>query len=149
MKKLLMMVAVSLGLGLASTVHAGKGWETDFTKAKADAQKSKKIILANFSGSDWCGWCIKLDKEVFSKPEFKKFAKENLVLLMVDFPRNKKKQSKAVQKQNAKLAKKYNIKGFPTILLLDDNGKVLAQTGYQPGGAQAYIKHLKKLMKKK
>jgi thioredoxin-related protein len=149
MKKLLMMVAVTLGLALSSTVYAGQGWSTDFTKAKAEAKMGKKMILADFSGSDWCGWCIKLDKEVFSKAKFKKFAKENLILLMVDFPRNKKKQSKAVQKQNAEMAQKYSIRGFPTVLLLDYNGKVLAQTGYQQGGPEAYIKHLKKLMKKK
>jgi protein disulfide-isomerase len=148
MKKLLMMATVTLGLMLGSTVSASDGWLTDFTKAKADAKMSKKMILADFSGSDWCGWCMKLDKEVFQKSIFKKFAKENLILLMVDFPRDKKNQSIEIQKQNAAMAKKYNIRGFPTVLILDFNGKVIAQTGYQRGGAQAYIDHLKKLMKK-
>lgn len=148
MKKLLMMAAVTFGLIIGSTVSAGDGWLTDFTKAKADAKMGKKMILADFSGSDWCGWCIKLDKEVFAKSVFKKFAKKNLILLMVDFPRNKKKQSKYVQKQNAEMAKKYGVTGFPTVLLLDYNGKVIAKTGYRKGGPDGYIKHLKKLMKK-
>ena len=143
-----MMATVTLGLMLGSTVNASDGWLTDFTKAKADAKMSKKMILADFSGSDWCGWCIKLDKEVFQKSIFKKFAKENLILLMVDFPRYEKNQSSAIKKQNIAMAEKYNVEVFPTVLILDFNGKVVAKTGYQRGGAQAYVDNLKKLMKK-
>ncbi len=150
MKKLLMMIAVALGFMLGSTVSASDGWLTDFTKAKADAKMGKKIILVEFSGSDWCGPCILINKSVFSTAEFKKFAKDNLVLLLADFPNNKKNQSAALQKSNIALAKKYNVRGFPTILLLDYDGKVIARTvGYQPGSAADYIKSLKELMKKK
>lgn len=150
MKKLLIIVTVMLGLALSSTVNAGDTWLTDFTKAKAEAKMGKKIILAEFSGSDWCGPCILINKSVFSTAEFKKFAKEKLVLLLVDFPNNKKKQSADLQKSNIALAQKYKIKGFPTILLLDADGKVIAQTvGYQPGTAAEYIKGLEILMKKK
>jgi len=150
MNKLLMMIAVALGLMLGSTVSASDGWLTDITKAKADAKMGKKIILVEFSGSDWCGPCILINKSVFSTAEFKKFAKDNLVLLLADFPNNKKNQSADLQKRNIALAKKYNIKGFPTILLLDYDGKVIARTvGYQPGSAADYIKQLKGLMKKK
>jgi thioredoxin-related protein len=149
MKKLLMMATIALGLIMSSAVSAGEGWLTDFTKAKAEAKMSKKMILVDFSGSDWCGYCIKLDKEVFQKSEFKKFAKENLVLLLLDYPRNKKKQSKKLQKQNIELAKKYKIRGYPTVFLMDYEGKVIAQTGYLPGGAKKYVEHLKKIMKKK
>ena len=120
-------------------------WLTSFDDAKAEAAKRKVPILADFSGSDWCGWCIKLDREVFSKSEFKEYAGANLVLLMVDFPRSKE-QSAEVKKQNSKLSDQYQIEGFPTVLLLDAQGKELARTGYQPGGAAAYVAHLKSLI---
>lgn len=148
MKRLLMMTAVTLCLAVGSVVSASDGWLTDFTKAKAEAKMSKKIILADFAGSDWCGWCMRLDREVLSTPEFKKFAKKNLILLLVDFPR-KKPQSSTIKKQNNELSAKYGVRGFPTVLLLDYNGKVIARTGYQRGGSAAYIAHLKQLMKKK
>ncbi len=126
---------------------AGDKWLTDFDKAKEVAKKKNLPILADFTGSDWCGWCIKLDKEVFAKKEFLKYAEKNLVLLLVDFPR-KKAQAGAVKKRNQELAEKYNVRGFPTVLLLDSEGKVLARTGYQKGGAGAYVKHVKKLVGK-
>lgn len=122
-------------------------WLTDFEKAQEQAEKKNRPILVNFSGSDWCGWCIRLDKEVFSKKEFQQFAKEELILLMVDFPRNKE-QSSETKQQNQELAQKYGAKGFPTILLLDADGKELARTGYKRGGADNYIDHLKELLEK-
>jgi protein disulfide-isomerase len=97
------------------------GWLTDFEQAKKIASEKKLPILADFSGSDWCGWCMKLDKEVFSKPEFQKYAKDNLILFMADFPRAKSQTDK-VKKQNRELAEKYGIRGFPTVLLLDSKG---------------------------
>ena len=135
---------------LASTSMAKKSgeveWLTDFEKAKEMAAEKNRPILADFSGSDWCGWCIKLKKEVFSKKEFKEFAEKELVLLLVDFPRNKE-QSAEVKKQNKRLAQKYGIRGFPTILLLDSDGKVIERTGYKRGGAEKYVEHLKDLLK--
>lgn len=87
-------------------------WETDFGKASTNASKSGTYMLLDFSGSDWCGWCMKLDKEVFSKPDFKSFAKTNLVCVLVDFPQQKR-QSKKLKDQNAELAKKYGIRSYP------------------------------------
>ena len=143
MKKLLMFI---FGLCLATSVFAGgKEWMTDMDKAMKLSEKTGKPILADFSGSDWCGWCIRLDKEVFSRKAFKDFAKENLILVLVDFPR----AGKMTQKQkmaNMALAKKYKVEGFPTVLLLDSKGKVIFQTGYQKGGAKKYIEHLKSKM---
>ncbi|MBI2441958.1 MAG: thioredoxin family protein, partial [Lentisphaerae bacterium] len=100
------------------------------------------------TGSDWCGWCIKLDKEVFSKNEFKVFAKDHLVLFVADFP-SRKKLPAATRAQNEQLAQTYGIEGYPTVLLLDAAGEVIARTGYQSGGAAAYVKHLKELLKQK
>ena len=104
MKKILMgLVILTMFLG-ALGVHAGEGWTTDFEKAKVTAKEKNVPILADFSGSDWCGWCIKLDKEVFSQKEFKAYAAENVVLFLADFP-NRKKMDPEVVKQNEKLAK--------------------------------------------
>lgn len=143
MKKLLIWVAI---LGFSVVSFGAEGWLTDFEAAKKLAAEKNVPILADFSGSDWCGWCIKLDNEVFSKDAFKEYAKENVVLFLADFP-NRKPQSKEVKEQNDALAKKYGIRGFPTVLLLDAEGNVLEQTGYQAGGAKAYVEHLKELLK--
>jgi len=142
----MMMTILAAGL-VAISASAGEGWLTDMKEAKKQAAARNVPILADFSGSDWCGWCIKLDSEVFSRKEFKEFAKDNLVLLLVDFP-NGKKQSKKVASQNKALAEKYKVQGFPTVLLLDKEGNTLAQTGYRDGGAEKYIKHIKKLLNK-
>ena len=132
---------------LGSTVLAGEGWETDFKKASAKAKAEGKYMLLDFSGSDWCGWCIKLDNEVFSKTEFKTYAKENLVLVLLDFPR-RTPLSAELKKQNDELAKKFDIQGFPTVIVLDPGGKPVAKTGYQDGGPANYVKHIKGLIAK-
>ena len=139
----ILIVAICLSW-FTFSARAGE-WLTDFAKAKDEAAQSKRLILADFSGSDWCGWCVRLDKEVFSKAEFNDFAKDNLILFLADFPRGKDLDP-AIKKQNDELALKYGIRGFPTVLLLDAEGKVIAQTGYKAGGAAAYVKHLKELM---
>ena len=145
MKKLTALFAVLL-LGVVSCAVAGDGWLTDFEAAKKLATEKNLPILADFSGSDWCGWCIKLDKEVFSQDEFKAYAEGNVVLFLADFP-SQKPQSEEVKKQNEALKNKYGISGFPTVLLLDAEGNVLERTGYQPGGAEKYVEHIKGLLK--
>ena len=128
----------------AKSEDHGSAWITDFEQAKKLAKEKNIPILADFSGSDWCGWCIKLDKEVFSKQKFKDYAKDNYVLLMLDFPKRTKLDPKLAA-QNQKLLKKYGVRGFPTILILDADGKVIKQTSYKPGGAENYVKHLKEI----
>src|SRR5439155_2304997 len=119
-------------------------WLTDLPKAQANAKVENKRLLLDFTGSDWCGWCIKLHKEVFSKPEFTEYAKKNLTLVEVDFPRFK--QLSATQKRaNEALSEKYNIEGYPTIVVLDSDGKLIGKTGYVPGGPTAFIAELEKL----
>src|SRR6478736_10280313 len=112
-----------------------QGWQNNFDKAKSEAQASHKQILVNFSGSDWCGPCIKLTREVFETETFKKYATEKLVLVRADFPRMKKnKLSKEQTTLNEALADKYNKEGtFPLTLLLDENGKVLKKWSGNPG----------------
>ncbi len=120
-------------------------WETDFEKALSDAKASGKYIMLDFSGSDWCGWCIRLEKEVFSQDAFKDFAEESLVCVLVDFPRAKE-QTDELKQQNLELARKYGIKGYPTIIILSPDGKPVGKTGYLQGGPWEYVRHLKKII---
>ncbi len=122
------------------------GWNTDFEKAKAKAAAEGKYMLIDFSGSDWCGWCIKLDNEVFSKKAFREYAEENLVLVLADFPRDDSKQSAELKKQNQGLADKFSVRGFPTVYILNPDGDAVAKTGYQAGGPEAYVEHVKQLI---
>jgi protein disulfide-isomerase len=131
-------------LGGAALSVAGL-WTDDFDKALTQAKESGKYMLVDFSGSDWCGWCKKLDNEVFSNKAFKDYAEQNLVCVLIDFPRQKP-QSNKQKKANQALREKYAVQGFPTILLFSPRGDVAAQTGYEPGGAEAYVKHLQGLI---
>lgn len=134
---LMMAVAVS---GRAESL-----WGTDFEAAKEQAAERGVPILVDFTGSDWCGWCIRLKDEVFTQDAFVTYAKENFVLLELDFPM-RKELPEALREQNEALRERYRIRGFPTILLLDAEGEELARTGYRPGGAEAYIEHLQELL---
>lgn len=134
---------ISLVLSLAFTACAlAAGWEDNFDQALSEAKQAGKYVLMDFSGSDWCGWCVRLDKEVFDRPAFKKYAKENLVLFIADFPRQTPQGSR-LKKQNQELASRYGIRGFPTVVLLSPAGEEVARTGYRPGGAEGYVEHLK------
>lgn len=112
-------------------------WTVGWKAAAAAATKAKQPILADFTGSDWCSWCIKLKKEVFSTPEFAAWATGKVVLMEVDFPQQGK-LSDAQQKENQAMAEKYHIEGFPTVLILSPEGKELGRLGYKQGGAQAW-----------
>ncbi len=144
MKKILAL-ALLFTFGLAPALWAADGnWQTDPTKALSDAKGTKKLVLMDFTGSDWCSWCMKLNKEVFSQPEFQEYAKDNLVLVELDFPRGKP-QTAEDKARNEALAKKFRIEGFPTIVVLNSEGKQVGQLGYMPGGAAAFIDALKKI----
>jgi protein disulfide-isomerase len=132
-------------LAVGSTVaFAAEGWGENYDKALTQAKAEKKMVLLDFTGSDWCGWCIKLNKEVFSKQEFKDYAKANLVLVELDFP-NAKPQSAELKAQNQKLQKQYSIEGYPTIIVLNPEGKKVGELGYQPGGPSAFVAKLNSL----
>jgi thioredoxin-related protein len=131
----------------SSSISAKAGWLTDYPQAQKEAQAKHKLLVMDFTGSDWCGWCIMLDKEVFSKPEFKEYANKNLVLLELDFPRTKQMPPETA-KQNEQLLLKYGIQGFPTVVVFDSSGKPLGALGYQQGGPQAFIAQLEKLRSK-
>jgi protein disulfide-isomerase len=117
-------------------------WLTDLPKAQAKAKTENKMVLLDFTGSDWCGWCIKFDKDVLATKEFKDYAAKNLVLVQLDFP-NKKPQSDELKKANAALQKKYDVSGYPTFVVLDKDGKEVGrQVGYLKGGPEAFIAKL-------
>lgn len=131
---------------LSMVVYAGQEeWLTDIKAAKELARDKNLPILADFAGTDWCGWCIKLDQEVFSQDAFKAYAKTNLVLFLADYPHFKQLPAETV-KQNKTLSQQYRVEGFPTVLLLDANGSELARTGYRPGGSKEYVDYLVKLI---
>lgn len=137
------MIIASLALALASPLFAGgEGWMSDFDAAKKKAAEEKKDLLVDFTGSDWCGWCIRLNEEVFQHDPFKKGIADKFILVELDYPRDKSKMTDDVIKQNAKLQEVYKVKGFPTILLMDAKGLPYAQTGYQAGGPEKYVEHL-------
>lgn len=129
-----------------SSVSAADGWVEDFAKAKETAAKESRDLLIDFTGSDWCGYCIQLHDEVFSKDAFKLEAPKHFVLVEIDFPQEKK-QSEAIKAQNAKLQKEYNIEGYPTIILADAKGRPYAVAGYEEGGPAKYVENLNSLRK--
>ena len=153
MKKI--VIGLFAGLALLRAGAEEPKWLTDVPKAVAQAKAEKKLVMLDFTGSDWCGWCIKLNKEVFSKSEFAEYAKKNLVLVEVDFPR-RKAQSADQKKANEALMEKYGVKGYPTIIVLDGEGKQVGELSYDDSGGSAktagspknFINALDKLKKK-
>ncbi|HEX5023947.1 MAG TPA: thioredoxin family protein [Agriterribacter sp.] len=127
---------------LALFTYDASSWLTDFNEAQKMAKEKHELILLNFSGSDWCGPCIRLHKEIFDSGDFMRIAREQLILVNADFPRLKKNQlPKAQQEQNEMLADKYNAAGnFPSTVLLNAEGKVLkVWDGFPKQGATAFI----------
>ncbi len=142
MKSLLATAA----LFLATLSAPAADWGTDLPKAIAKAKAENKLVLVDFTGSDWCGWCIRLKKEVFDTPEFAAYAAKHLVPVEIDFPR-KKAISPELKAANKALADQYGIEGFPTIIVLDGSGKQVGKLGYLPGGPKPFLAELAKLKK--
>ena len=117
-------------------------WKGDLGQGVAQAKKENKAVLIIFTGSDWCIWCKRLNSEVFTQKEFEDYAKNNLVLVKLDFPKDIP-QSNETKLYNNTLAQKYGIQGFPTILIMNSKGELVAKTGYQPGGPAKYVDHIK------
>lgn len=134
----LAVLGVCVFLSADVAVAGGEGWHTSVEKATAESKETGKPILVDFTGSDWCKWCVRLKEEVFSKDVFKTWAKDNVVLLELDFPRGGG-QSEELKKQNKAMKRKYSIRGFPTILFLDAEGEVIGRTGYMAGGPKKWI----------
>jgi thioredoxin-related protein len=142
-------LAAVLVLAAKFAFAAEPDWMTNYDQALKASKESGKPVFVDFTGSDWCGWCIKLAGDTFSKPAFADYAKDNLVLLEVDKPMQKKLPAD-VEKQNAMLMEKFGIEGFPTLVLLDSTGKEIARhVGYMEGGPDAMIAWIKESTAKK
>jgi thioredoxin-related protein len=134
--------------GLFQAVAADPGWLTNVPQALAQAKKENKMVLLNFTGSDWCGWCIKFKSEALETQEFATYAARNLVCVEVDFPR-KTPISAALKQANKALAAQYKVTGYPTFVVLSKDGKELGrQDGYQAGGPKAFMAWLDNFKKK-
>lgn len=149
--------AITLFLILGSlTIQAQElNWQTDMNKAIEVSKKTKKPLLLFFTGSDWCGWCMRLQKEVMNTPEFSKWAKENVVLVELDFPR-RTPQLPEIQKQNAELQQIFGVQGYPTVWFANatkKDGKInlekLGSTGYVAGGPSAWLAGADQILAKK
>ena len=132
----------ALLISFSAHVLAADGWSDDFAASQKKASTEGKSLLIDFTGSDWCGWCIRLRKEVFDQAGFREAAEKNFVLVELDYPKDKSILSAETIKQNADLSKRFLIKGYPTILLCDETGVPFASTGYQEGGLKPYLTSL-------
>ena len=142
MKKILIAVLAATALWRVNAAEAD--WLTDLPKAEAQAKSENKIVLMDFTGSDWCGWCIKFKKEVLDTAAFQDYAGKNVVLVELDYPK-KIVLPDDLKKANAALKKQYKINGFPTLVVLDKDGKEIGrQEGYEDGGPTAFIAKLEK-----
>ena len=137
----ILLTAILVGCS-KSSANDNLNWEENLETALQKAKTENKAVLVNFTGSDWCVWCQKLSAEVFSQSEFEDYADDNLILVRLDFPRSIE-QSAETKAYNNQLAQRYGVQGFPTILLFNSQGKMVLQTGYQPGGPVSYVNHLK------
>ena len=145
--KIVSLFAAALFFNAVSLVpsRASEGWQTDYSAALAKAGSEGKLVLLDFTGSDWCSWCMKLSKDIFSQPAFSEFSAGKLVLVEIDFPARKPLPD-ALREQNEALAAKFGVEGFPTLVLVDSAGKELARhVGYLPGGPPALIEWVKKV----
>lgn len=125
-----------------------EGWIQDWDEAVKVARAEGKDLFVDFTGSDWCGWCIRLKQEVFEHEEFLNTIRKDYVLVMLDFPRGEEVQAKVPNpERNDELSQRYRVNGFPTILLATPEGEVFGRTGYQPGGPSAYLEHVDELRK--
>lgn len=119
-------------------------WMTDYAAALDQAKAQGRHVFLFFTGSDWCGWCKRLNQEILSTPEFARYASEHLILVELDFPRSKP-QSQALVEQNARLQREYRIRGYPTVVVLDSSGQAVGRLGYQEGGPGPFVDALSRM----
>jgi len=147
LKGILKTFALALAFTAATAFAGEAAWSDNFQNAQKDAKEGKKALFALFTGSDWCPWCIKLEKEILSKKEFTDYAEKSLVLFKADFPRKSKIQP-GVAKQNDELSNKYSVEGFPTVVVFNSEGKEIGRMSYEEGGPSKFVKSLKKIIEK-
>jgi protein disulfide-isomerase len=148
MNKLFFTIVIALSFTLSSNAQESAKWYTSLEEAAKVSMTTGKPIMANFTGSDWCGWCKKLKREVFDKTEFKNWANNNIVLLELDYPR-RVAQTEEIKKQNRELQQMFQVAGYPTIHLFNvvvKEGKLqiepLKKSGYVAGGPKPFIESI-------
>jgi protein disulfide-isomerase len=146
-QNLIVPIAVIFALSSASCARADEAWATDYKKAQQQAKASHKLLLLDFTGSDWCGFCFQLDRAILSQTQFKDYATKNLVLMEVDFPA-RKAQGVETRRQNLELKQRYQVEGFPTLIVLNGEGKTVWRCdGLYMGGLAAFLAELDKVRK--
>lgn len=146
MKQILFSFLLGAFFTVKSNSQETLTWHTDINKAFELAEKENKTLMLFFTGSDWCGWCIRLQNEVLKTPDFEKWAKDKVVLVELDFPR-KTPQDKNIQIQNYQMQKMFNVRGYPTVYFAKPektsegkkNLNTLGSTGYVRGGAEKWL----------
>ena len=139
-----LLAAVVAAVVCTAAFSAELKWSEDLDAALAVAKSSGKTVLVDFTGSDWCGYCIKLENEVLSKDAFKEWADKDLVLVELDFPR-KKEQPAELKARNSALREKYEVPGYPTVILMNGDGKILhTEVGFEPGKGEEWLATMKK-----
>lgn len=139
-------LALAAAFYVPITSLAAEGlWTSNYDAAKKQAAESKKDMLINFTGSDWCVTCIQIEKEIFIHDTFKMAVRDFFIPVEIDFPLKKTKISPAVQKQNSDLYERYGVSSYPTILLTDSEGRPYAATTYMEGGPEKFVAHLNSL----
>ena len=145
MRLFLTFTVLALAGMVCVDANAAATWLSDISKARKQAQAEGKHLLVNFTGSDWCGWCMKLRKDVFLKPEFESYARTNLVLVEVDFPKHKT-QPPLLQQANQRLAAHFQVTAYPTLLVLNGQGVVVGKVDYANGGVRSFRAELEKIL---
>ncbi|MEX0321216.1 MAG: thioredoxin family protein [Puniceicoccaceae bacterium] len=135
-----------LSLAITSWGAVPDGWTSDYEEATATAETEDRLVLLMFTGSDWCVWCKRVHQEILDTPVFMEWAKENLVLVYVDFPRKDYRTAK-VKEQNDSLDKQYDVSGYPTMVLTDPAGEELKRLSYMQGGPKTFIRAIQRARK--
>ncbi|MFT4545729.1 MAG: thioredoxin-related protein [Bacteroidia bacterium] len=153
MKSLTLVIAMLVSINLfAQDGKTESDWNTNLVEAVDKSIAEKKPLLMFFTGSDWCGWCKRLQAEAFFKPEFAKWANENVVLMELDFPR-RTAQDEAIKTQNMNMQRMFGVRGYPTVWFVNPSKKggeinfgKIGSTGYVKGGAEAWISAAEKIL---
>lgn len=146
-KIVIAIIASMFAVASFAATSTPKGFTDNLDEALKRAKENKRYVVAVFSGSDWCGWCKKLEKEILSTDTFRKGAEGKYELVYIDNPRNKDLLSEHGKKNNEKLTDKYEIRGFPSVLVLDADGKKVAELGYEKAGPAKFLEKLETAIK--
>jgi len=149
MKKIVFLLLTVLSISCQMNTSTDQGpeklWQTNVQEAIEISKETGKPIFAFFTGKEWCSWCKKLENKILSKEAFITYAKENLILLELDFPRGRRD----LPTEQINLARKFRIQGYPTVILMDAETNLLGKTGFENMTPQQYVENVQKMISKK